>query len=1001
MKKEFFIRRFFVLLAFIMYGGFTFGQGVTVTGTITDVTSKDPLPGVTVLIKGTSTGTATSMDGKYLIQAKANDVLVFSFVGYEAQEIPVNGRSVIDIALKVSSESLDEVVVIGYGTVKKTDLTGSVTTVSSKDFNKGSITSPQELIVGKSAGVVVTSTGGAPGSNSTVRIRGGSSLKANNDPLYVIDGFPIDNTTISGLANPLMTINPSDIESVTVLKDASAAAIYGSRASNGVIIITTKKGSLGVPFKVSYNSNVSVGVPVKLIDVMDAKEFRAALQAQIDAGKITGAAINYLGTANTDWQKEIYRNAISTDQNVSVMGAVKKVPYRASYGYTSQNGLLDNSNIKRSTLDIGVSPSFLDDHLSVNVNVKGMNIDNDFSNTDAIGSAVEFDPTQPIRNGNTRFGGYTAWTNSPLTDINALPNNIATHNPVTRLKYRDNTSNVKRAIANAQLGYKFHFLPELRANLNLGYDYTDSKGHDNTDTLASWSYREPEKNYKTYSQNLKTSLLDFFFNYQKDLSSISSKIDATAGYSWQHFYREKNDFNRPWKETNGVYIGANDVVTKNENFLVSFFGRLNYTLLDRYLLTLTVRDDGSSRFSKDNRWGLFPSAAFAWKIKNESFLSGVSYLSDLKLRLGYGVTGQQDISDNYWPYLPTYAISQQGAYYQFGNEFYPTQRPNRYDANIKWEETTTSNIGFDFGLFNDRVVGSFDYYKRVTDNLINEIPIAAGTNFSNFLITNVGSLENTGYEATLGIRIISTKELSWEVNGTFSRNLNKITKLTRVNDPNYVGYDVGDISGGVGNKVQINSVGHPANSFLLFKQVYDSNGNPIEGLYVDKTGTGGNVAGNNANKYYLGKPAADYIIGLSSRLNYKNFDLSFSGRLSIGNYVYNNNNSNRALYQQMYNQSGYTSNILSAVSETKFFTAQYWSDTYLEDASFFRMDNISLGYQFNKLLTEKLKGRLNFTVQNAFVITKYSGLDPEVDGGIDNNIYPRPRTFILGIQIDF
>jgi len=984
-----------------MYGGFTFGQGVTVTGTITDVTSKDPLPGVTVLIKGTSNGTATSMDGKYLIQAKANDVLVFSFVGYEAQEIPVNGRSVIDIALKVSSESLDEVVVIGYGTVKKTDLTGSVTTVSSKDFNKGSITSPQELIVGKSAGVVVTSTGGAPGSNSTVRIRGGSSLKANNDPLYVIDGFPIDNTTISGLANPLMTINPSDIESVTVLKDASAAAIYGSRASNGVIIITTKKGSLGVPFKVSYNSNVSVGVPVKFIDVMDAKELRAALQTQIDAGKITSEAINYLGTANTDWQKEIYRNAISTDQNVSVMGAVKKVPYRASYGYTSQNGLLDNSNIKRSTLDIGVSPSFLDDHLSVNVNVKGMNIDNDFSNTDAIGSAVEFDPTQPIRNGNTRFGGYTAWVNSPLTDINDLPNNIATHNPVARLKYRDNTSNVKRAIANAQLGYKFHFLPELRANLNLGFDYTDSKGHNNTDSLASWSYREPEKNYITYSQNLKTSLLDFYLNYQKDLSSISSKIDATAGYSWQHFYREKNDFSRPWKQTNGVYVGTIDITTKSENYLISFFGRLNYTLLDRYLLTLTVRDDGSSRFSKDNRWGLFPSAAFAWKIKNESFLSGVSFLSDLKLRLGYGITGQQDISDRFWPYLPTYSVSELGAYYQFGNDFYPTQRPNPYDANIKWEETTTSNIGFDFGLFNDRVVGSFDFYKRTTDNLINKIPIAAGTNFSNYLLTNVGSLENIGYEATLGVRIISTKDLSWEVNGTFSQNKNEITKLTRVNDPNYFGDPVGDIAGGVGNKVQINSVGHPANSFLLFKQVYDSNGNPIEGLYVDKTGNGGNVDGNDANKYYIGKPAADYIIGLSSRLNYKSFDLSFSGRLSIGNYVYNNNNSNRALYKHLYNQSKYTSNILSAVSETKFFNAQYWSDTYLEDASFFRMDNISLGYQFNKLLTERLKGRLSFTVQNAFVITNYSGLDPEVDGGIDNNIYPRPRTFILGIQIDF
>jgi iron complex outermembrane receptor protein len=627
-----------------------------------------------------------------------------------------------------------------------------------------------------------------------------------------------------------------------------------------------------------------------------------------------------------------------------------------------------------------------------------MDINNNFSNTDAMGAAVEFDPTQPVKNGNTLYGGYTAWT-LDANDINALPNNIATHNPVARLEYRDNTSHVMRAITNLQLDYKFHFLPELRANLNLGMDYSKSKGHDNINRKASWSYREPEKNLKNYSHILKTSLLEFYLNYQKDLTGISSKIDATAGYSWQHFYIEPEDRNKPYTGTEG----AETIIHKYELYLVSFFGRLNYSLLDRYLLTFTLRDDGSSRFSEDNRWGLFPSAAFAWKIKNESFLDNANVLTDLKLRLGWGITGQQDLGkdfSDYYPYMATYTESTNGAYYQLGNIFYATQRPNPYDANLKWEETTTVNVGLDFGFAENRVTGSLDYYKRTTKDLLNRVPIAVGSNFSNFLKTNVGSLENKGYEVTLNVKAISKVNLSWEIGGTFAYNENKITKLTLVNDPNYPGYDVGDISGGVGNKVQINSIGHPANSFYLFKQVYNENGMPVEGLYVDKTGNGGNVSGNNANKYYMGKAAPDYLIGISSSLSYKQFDLSFNGRISIGNYVYNNNNSNRALNQQLYNQSGYLSNILSAVNETNFFTAQYWSDIYLEDASYFRMDNINLGYRFNKLFTEKLSGRVNFTVQNAFVITNYSGLDPEVENGIDKNIYPRPRTFLLGINVN-
>jgi TonB-dependent starch-binding outer membrane protein SusC len=990
-----FFKMLLVLLAFIP--GIASAQEYTITGKVTDAGNGETLPGVYVTIKGVQGGTITDMNGHYSIKVPdANATLVFSFLGYGTQEIAVAGNKVIEVALEISLKELQEVVVIGYGTVKKSDATGSVAVVGTDDFNKGALTSPQELIIGKTAGVVVTAPTGQPGASATVRIRGGSSLRASNDPLYVIDGFPIDNASISGMSNPLSTINPNDIESVTVLKDASATAIYGSRASNGVIIITTKKGKEGKPFSVSYTGNVSLGTPVKYMDVLNADEFKAALQQQVDNGKVSDVSLSLLGDANTDWQKEIYQNAFSTDHNLSVSGNVAKMPYRASLGYTNQNGLLKYTNMSRTTLDLSASPSLFDKHLALTANIKGMDIRNDFSNTDAIGSAVEFDPTQPIMNGNTKFGGYTAWTND-ANDINADPNNIATHNPVARLKYRDNTSHVYRTIANLQADYSFHFLPELHANMNLGIDYSNSKGHDYTDPLASWSYREPEQNVKDYTQELQTSLFDFYLNYKKAFGS--SLLDVTGGYSWQHFYRESNDSNKPWVgET-----GARTIIHKYDLFLVSFFGRINYSLLDKYLLTVTVRDDGSSRFAPENRWGLFPSAAFAWKINNESFLADVHALSNLKLRLGYGLTGQQNIGsdfNSYYPYMATYTESTPGAYYQFGNTFYPTQRPNRYDPSIKWEETTTANIGLDFGFFNERISGSFDYYKRTTNDLINEIPIAVGTNFSNRLITNVGSLENNGYEVTLNLRPVSTQDISWEISGTYSHNKNEITKLNRVDDPNYPGFETGGISGGVGNNVQINAVGHAANTFLLYRQVYDANGKPIEGLYVDKTGQGGNVTATNANKYYMHKPTADHLIGIASKVAYKNFDLSFSGRLSIGNYVYNNNNSNRALYQQMYNQSGYTSNILSAVNETNFYTAQYWSDIYLENASFFRMDNINLGYHFSRLITDKLSGYLNFTVQNAFVISKYSGIDPEVENGIDNNIFPRPRTFILSLNVN-
>lgn len=980
----------------------SWAQQSKVTGTVKDAITGEPLPGVTIVVEGTTIGTTTDFDGVYLIPIESGQSLVFSYIGYNKQTVVVQDQTEINIALGADSEDLGEVVIIGYGSVKKDDATGSVTAVSSEDFNMGAISSPQELIMGKTAGVVVTTASGQPGAGATIRIRGGSSLRASNDPLIVVDGFPVDNTGISGLSNTLSTINPNDIASMTVLKDASATAIYGSRASNGVIIITTKKGKEGSPMKISYNGNASIGSPVSYMDVLNGDEIRSIVNDRVAEGIITEKALDRLGEANTDWQNEIYQNSISMDHNISVTGNVKDVPYRASIGYMDQNGILKNSKMDRTTLDLSANPSFLDNHLKINLNVKGVDINNDFTNTGAIGAAVSFDPTQPIMNGNTAYGGYTTWIDSGEDDqINGAPNNIATQNPLALLAFTDNKSDVQRLITNAQFDYKFHNLPALRANLNLGYDVSQSEGHNNSSEYAAWSFSDPQTQVQTYTQSRKSSLLDFYFNYNKDLDAISSRIDATAGYSWQHFYDKREDVSKPrsFEENPGYEERTEENI--GEYFLVSFFGRLNYTLMDKYLFTATVREDGSSRFGADNRWGLFPSAAFAWKIKEEGFLSGVKNVSSMKLRLGWGVTGQQDVGDNYYPYIPTYKISQPGAYYQFGNAFYPTYRANAYNASLKWEETTTYNVGLDFGLFEDRLVGSVEAYKRTTENLINDIPIPIGTNFSNRLLSNVGSLENQGVEASITYRPVVTKDLLVEFGGTFTYNENQITSMTLIDDPDYTGYETGGISGGVGNTVQFNSVGQPVNSFFLYQQVYDQSWNPIEGLYTDRSVEDSPFEGDEALKYFAGSPAADYLIGMNARVNYKQFDFVVNGRVSLGNYVYNNNASSMAIYDGLYSQSGFISNISRDIEKSDFKTAQYWSDLYLEDASFFRIDNVSVGYSFNELFDTKVSGRIGLTAQNAFVYTKYSGLDPEVDGGIDNNIYPRPRTFMVGLNLNF
>jgi iron complex outermembrane receptor protein len=974
-----------VLLLGIYYSGAINAQGIKISGKVTDTANGSVLPGVTIQEKGTTNGILSDGNGNFSLTVNPSSTLVLSYIGYTTQEIAVNGRSSINIAMTIGELSLQEVVVIGYGTVKKSDATGSLIAVSTKDFNKGAITSPQDLLMGKSAGVVITNSGGAPGSGATIRVRGGSSLNASNDPLIIIDGVPIDNNNVSGSSNFLSFINPNDIETFTVLKDASATAIYGSRASNGVIIITTKKGRAGSKLSVTYDGSTSVSSAIRYMDVYSGDQLRSiAFQHQNLYGADSYAK---LGSENTNWQKEIYRTAISQDHNLSISGAYKNLPYRASVGYTDQNGILKNTDMQRVTGSISLDPTFLNNDLKISINAKGMTTNNNFGDAGAIGSAVNMDPTQPVKDGNVNTAGYYQWSTYGA--------NLGTANPVEQLLRADNKSDVKRVIGNIQANYRIPFVENLYANLNLATDYTESVGHNNRPLsspsvlTAPLSGRLNDYNGKNYN-----NLLDFYLNYSKSLPSVNSKIDATAGYSWQHFRREGENYTRGIEDATHPYQKSDSSSFITENYLVSFFGRVNYTYAEKYLLTLTVREDGSSRFAEGNQWGLFPSAAFAWKIKQESFLHDIKPVSDLKLRLGWGITGQQDIGNDY-PAQPRYITSSEGSYYPVGGSFLPTLRPSAYDPDIKWEETTTLNLGLDFGFLKDRITGAFDLYKRVTNDLLNTVTIPSGSNFSNTLLTNVGSLENRGIELSLNLVPISKKDMSLTLGFNLTYNKNKITKLLMSDDPNYIGILYGDAFTG---QKQVTRVGYPAYSYFMNKQVYDSNGNPIEGLYVDLSGKGGSINGNNSDQYIFHNPAPDYLIGFSARFDYKNFDLSVSTRSNIGNYVYNQVSSGSS-YDQMY-QIGYWKNFPTYLTENRFVKRQFTSDYFVENASFFKLDNLSAGYRFENI-AGKLGARVSLTAQNLITVTKYSGIDPEVNGGIDNNFYPRPRTFMLGISLTY
>ncbi|MBN2610242.1 MAG: SusC/RagA family TonB-linked outer membrane protein [Bacteroidales bacterium] len=1024
------MKNYLLLLLMLFYSFQIFSQQVTVKGKVVDENNVG-LPGASIVIKGTSTGVVTDIDGNFEISvSEPSAILRISYVGYLTEELTVGNQTVVNVSLLPDVASLGEVVVIGYGQVKKEDLTGSVSTLGDRDFNQGVTTSPQELMMGRIPGVVVTSNSGAPGAGSTIRIRGGSSLGgANNDPLIVIDGFPVDDGGIAGISNPLNTLNPNDIESFTVLKDASAAAIYGSRASNGVIIITTKKGNKG-KLKVGFNTDFAVSTPIEFVNVLNGDEYRALISERVAAGKpgLDATIAARLGDENTDWQDLIYRNGMSANSNLTVSGSIKNIPFRVSYGYTNEQGIVETTKASRHSLALNLNPSFLNDHLRIELNAKGTSAHSEFGAAEnvaahvqgAIAHAVQFDPTQPVYNGNTTYKGYFQWTETNLPDGSMDPEGVATtfiSNPLSQLMLRDNIGDVNRFIGNMHLEYKLHFLPDLKAHVNLGMDKSESEGHNNAlpgETYVIRDYGDANGSINEYTGNTSSELLDAYLNYTKEVGV--SNINFTLGYSWQHWRRGRTNFNR---NTAGTRINldtryykesptASDSVetdNPNENFLISTYGRFIYTLKNRYIITATLRQDGTSRFVGDNQFGLFPSMALAWKINEESFLSGNKSISELKLRLGYGVTGQQGltgISDPYYPALAKYGLGEGYSNYPIGPGGSPVRirRPEPYDANLKWEETTTYNIGLDFGLWSNKLTGSVDIYSRKTKDLLNLVPVADGSNFGNYILTNVGEMDIKGYEVTLLYRPVSTQDFNWSIGANLTYNKREITKLYQTDNPTSAGVETGNqvASGGLGTFVQIHSVGHEPNAFFTFQQVYDEKGNPLEGVYVDRTGEGGVITNNIFNRYHNHSPNADYLIGLHSRLSYRNLDFSFSGRISLGNYNYNNLQA--FPLQGLYANSIYFLNVPKQALEIGFENAQPYSDIYVQNASFFKMDNISAGYTFKNVVKE-ISPRLAFTVVNAFMITKYEGLDPEVQGGVDNNQYPRSRRFMVSLGFNF
>ena len=970
--------------------------GYQVKGVVEDAIG--PVIGASVIEQGTTNGVSTGLDGEFVLTVSSADALVeISCIGYatqvfKASEVPAK------ITLAEDTDFLDEVVVIGYGTVKKSDLTGSVSTVKADEINKGVISSPADMLRGKSAGVVVTAGDGMPGSAATVRIRGGASLSADCNPLYIIDGLPVSNDGISGMSDPMASINPEDIESFTVLKDASATAIYGSRASNGVIVITTKKGSKTATTlpKVAVDFTTSVNTIAKYNSLLDAEGIKNLIR---DFYGVDSAAEQHLGVNgklySTDWQKEIYQIAPTYDGNVSLNGRLGFLPYRLSGGFMSQNGTLKGSKMNRGTVSLNLSPTFFDKHLTVNLNGKGTYAKNWYANQSAIGAANHYDPTKPVYSNEPGYSlnGYTTWY-----DASGNINTMATMNPVALLNDKTDYADAYRFIGNAQFDYKIHGFEDLRLNLNLGMDWAKSKGLTEIAKGSEASYHNTNQSgggsHTDYDYSRMNTTLEFYADYNKTFAE-KHNVDLMAGYSWQHFYSEDNS--KSFRISDKASLGES--VGKGELFLISFFGRANYAYDDKYLITATLRADGTSRF-QNHKWGIFPSVALGWNILKEDFMPDGGAMSTFKLRLSWGETGQQAVG-GYYDTFAQFLTTQLGSYYFTTPGGYTNPiAALGYSADLRWETTTTYNVGLDFGFWHDRLTAAVDVYQRDTRDILNYIPVPALSNLTNYLNTNIGSMTNKGVEVDLNAILVETRDASWTVGFNAAYNKNMITKLT-VSDDDATGVETGGISGGTGNNVQMFQVGYPMRTFNLYQQVYDKDGNPVNGVYVDRNNDGQI----NADDKYLGHHAdPDWTFGFNTSFSWKNWTAALSGHASLGNWVYNNVASDTEMLADLWTNQ-FISNRVSTAPKSMFSQAQYLSDYYLQDGSFLKIDNITLGYTFPRLFDAAVDRpvALNIfgTVQNVICVTRYTGVDPEVFGGIDGAVYPRPRSFILGAKLNF
>ena len=971
-----------------------------VRGTVVDVNGEAVIA-ATVLQQGTSNGVTTDLDGQFTLRVPSPETLLeISFLGY--QTVVVAAGNATRIVLHEDSELLEELVIIGYGTVKKSDMTGSVVAIRAEEVNRGAVVSPDQMLVGKVSGLRITPATGQPGASATIRIRGAASLNASNDPLIVIDGVPVTGDGGAGMGNPLASVNPNDIESYTVLKDASATAIYGSRASNGVIIITTKKGT-GKGFNVSYNSSYSVKQNASTIQMMTADEYRDFMATTYPNNQIIPTL---LGTENTDWQKEIYRLSFNTDQNVSLYGSTRHMPYRLSLGYNLDQATLKVGDNQRANVDISLTPKFFKEHLTVNVNVKGIYQKTNWANTGAIGNAMAFDPTKPVYFTKTdgsidtsKANGYWNWFNA-----DGSANTMASTNPLSTIYDYTNFNQTLRSLGNVQLTYKVHGLEDLTANVNAGYDIADTWGERHNALGSISAMRSSNDLFVTYENYNLNTLLETYLNYNHDFRN--SNLDVMAGYSWQHNYVQYDE--EQFKNTEPDGPGAHYYTAPTnakEYYLLSFFGRINYSIASKYLFTVTLRNDASSRFSKANRWGLFPSAAFAWNIGQENFLKSSRAVSALKLRLGWGKTGQQDIGSDYYPYLARYLSSSAiEMRYFMGDGFYTTLAPLAYNANLKWETTETYNVGLDFGFASDRITGSAEAYYRNTYDLLNVISTPLGSNFGNSIISNIGNMVNKGLEFTLNFVPVQTADAHWSIGGNITFQDTKITKLTTLKTEGYLGVTTGSGMGGTGGYSSLHREGFSPYTFYMFQQLYDNEGNPVQNGLIDRDGDGEIT---DADRYVTGfSPTPDAFFGVNTQFRYKNWDLGLNGHGSLGNYVINGVAMGYSTsYSDDWNK-GYLNNVSkeymvpgwTAPSENN----QKYSDMFIENASFFRIDDINLGYTFDNLKFAK-SIRIAASVQNVYVFTKYRGLDPEIvsSDGVDFNIIPRPRLYTLRLNINF